>query len=408
MMKKLNVGVVGLGGRGYNLMEDILLPRENVDVVAVCDLYEDRTQQAAEKVKEVKGNDPFATQDYRELLEQELDAVLVSNSWEQHLPVTLLAMEKGIFPGVEVGGAYSVHELWQLIDTYERTGTPVMLLENCCYGREELMVMRMVREGLFGEIVHASGGYLHDLRDEVAFGRENRHYRLDNYRHRNTENYPTHELGPIAQILNLNYGNRMLTLTSTASRAAGMNDYLERTQGADHDLARTPFRQGDIITTVIKCAEGETIVLTLDTTLPRFYSRGFTIRGTRGMYTEDNNSVFLDGVNDKHHFTWREHWNNAKEYQEDYEHPIWKSYLDEGIKGGHGGMDWLVFDAWLEAAENGTEAPIDVYDMASWMVISTLAEDSIAMGGHPVAIPDFTKGMWMKRKPRESDRRFHE
>lgn len=404
-MKTLKVGVVGLGGRGFNLMEAILLPRENVAVVAVCDLYEDRTQKAADKVKEIKGNEPFATQDYRELLEQDLDAVLVSNSWEHHIPVTLLAMEKGIFAGVEVGGAYSVHELWQLVDTYERTGTPVMLLENCCYGREELMVTRMVREGLFGEIVHGSGGYLHDLREEVAYGRENRHYRLENYRHRNTENYPTHELGPIAQIMDLNYGNRMLTLTATASRAAGMQDYLEQGKGPE-DLGNVRFQQGDIVTTVIKCAGGETIVLTLDTTLPRFYSRGFTIRGTRGMYMEDNNSVFLDGVNDADHFGWRDHWNNAKDFAEDYEHPIWKTYLDEGIKGGHGGMDWLVFDAWLEAVEQGTEAPIDVYDMASWMVISTLAEDSVAMGGHPVAIPDFTKGMWMTRRPRDEDKRF--
>lgn len=405
-MERIRVGIVGLGGRGYNLMEDILLPRENVDVVAVCDLYEDRVDAAADKVKEVRGVEPFKTVDYKALLDQPMDAVLISNSWQQHTPVALLAMEKGIFPGMEVGAAYSQHELWQLVDTYERTGTPIMLLENCCYGRPELMVLKMVREGLFGEVVHGSGGYLHDLRDEIAFGRENRHYRLDNYRHRNTENYPTHELGPIAQAMNINYGNRMLTLSAFASKACGLNDYLERKKGSEYDLTGAPWCQGDIVTTVIRCSEGQTIVLTLDTTLPRAYSRGFTIRGTRGMYMEDNDSIFLDDVNDKDHFTWREHWGNAKDYYEQHEHPIWSRYFNEGVRGGHGGMDWLVFDAWLDAVANGTEAPIDVYDLASWMVIGTLAEDSIAMGGQPVAIPDFTKGMWMTREPRTTDMRF--
>ena len=185
-----------------------------------------------------------------------------------------------------------------------------------------------------------------------------------------------------------------------------MEAYLAEKKPEDQVLAGSRFQQGDIVTTVIKCAGGETIVLTLDTTLPRYYSRGFTIRGTKGMYNEENQSIFIDGVHDKHHFTWKEHWGNAKDYTEDYEHPIWQEYLDEGIKGGHGGMDWLVFDAWLEAVANGTEAPIDVYDLASWMVISTLAEESIAMGGHPVAIPDFTKGAWMTRSTRPEDKRF--
>jgi len=156
------------------------------------------------------------------------------------------------------------------------------------------------------------------------------------------------------------------------------------------------------VTTVIRCAHGETITLRLDTTLPRSYSRGFTVRGTRGMYAEDTDSVFLDGVHDKYDFDWKPMWNNAIEYREQYEHPIWRKHLaDENRRGGHGGMDGIEFDAFFKALQEGHEMPIDVYDMASWMSISALSERSIAMGSAPVEIPDFTNGKWLTRKEEE-------
>ena len=176
------------------------------------------------------------------------------------------------------------------------------MLENCCYGRRELLVKNMVDLGLFGEIVHCSGGYLHDLRHEISFGRENRHYRLRNYINRNCENYPTHELGPIARVLDINHGNRMLSLSSFASKAAGLHQYISTDKSDDTELLNTQFAQGDIITTVIKCAGGQTIVLTLDTTLPRYYSRGFTVRGTKGFYEETTDSIFLDSQHRENDF----------------------------------------------------------------------------------------------------------
>ena len=239
---------------------------------------------------------------------------------------------------------------------------------------------------------------MHDLRSEVTRGKENRHYRLRNYLNRNAENYPTHELGPIARILDINHGNRMLTLTSTASISKGMNEYVRRHPDCDQSLLHARFAQGDVVNTVITCAGGETILLTLDTSLPRYYSRDFTVCGTKGMYEEKTDSVFLDGLYSlEEEFFWNKHWGNAKEYEEQYDHPIWKDFLKSEIKGGHGGMDYLVFREFAQCIRDGRPCPIDVYDAASWMCISVLSEQSIAMGGHPVAIPDFTNGRWMTR-----------
>ena len=399
MGEKIKIGLIGLGCRGYGLLDLVFLQHEQVEIAAVCDVYQDRCEQAASLIKQRSGKTPFSTTDYREILKMpEIDAVILCTSWEHHIDLCIEAMEAGKYVGCEVGGAYSVRECWRLVEAYERTKIPVMLLENCVYGRDEMMVENMVRLGVLGTIMHCEGGYRHDLREEIVYGKENRHYRLRNYIHRNTENYPTHELGPIARILKLNRGNRMLTLVSMASASKGLNDYVKANKPEDESLLHTRFHQGDVVNTLISCANGETISLTLDTTLPRYYSRGFTVQGTKGMYREDNQSFFIDGeehVGD--HFNWHKHWGNIEEYRSKYEHPVWKKYLEEGVKQGHDGMDWLVFCDFVESVKNHTQTPIDVYDMVSWMCISALAEQSIAMGGMPVAIPDFTCGQWINR-----------
>lgn len=395
---KVRVGIIGLGGRGTGLLSAVILSNDDVDVVAVCDLYEDRRENAADMVEKARGNRPFITENYRELVAiADIDAVVIGASWEEHINIAVAAMEAGKYVASEVGGAYSIHECWRLVEAYERTKVPCMIMENCCYGRDELMVLNMVKQGVFGEVVHASGGYHHDLRSEIANGKEDRHYRLRNYINRNCENYPTHEIGPIAQILNINRGNRMVSLVSMASKSKGMSEYIKNKKSEDKELMNTDFLQGDIITTVIKCAHGETITITLDTTLPRYYSRGFTIRGTKGMYAEDNRSIFIDGEHDAFHHNWSDKWGNVEQFREQYDHPIWKKYLADGVKGGHDGIDWLVFADFFESVKQGTQTPLDVYDMASWMSISTLSEDSIALGGQPVAIPDFTNGKWINR-----------
>lgn len=398
MNEKLRIGMIGMGCRGREVMKTVL-GIDGVSISFICDLYDDRTEAARAEIEKRQGFSPRVTDDWHTMTDrEELDAVLVTCSWEPHIEMAVAFMEAGIPVGVEVGGAYSVEDCFLLVRTFERTKTPVMLLENCCYGRYELMVKNMVDLGLFGEIVHCEGGYRHDLRREITFGRENRHYRLRNYLARCCENYPTHELGPISQILHINRGNRMVSLVSMASKAKGLHDYIGRTDNADRSLLAKDFAQGDVVTTLIKCANGETVTLTLDTTLPRAYSRQFTVQGTRGMYSEENNSIYLDRDHTEDmHFSWKKQWNNAEKYRERYEHPIWREFLADGLRGGHGGMDHLVYSDFLRCVREGLPMPIDAYDMASLMCISALSEQSIATGSMPVAIPDFTSGKWISR-----------
>lgn len=397
-MEKIKFGVLGLGARGLSLLRDVVLPREEIEISALCDLYEDRINKAKQMTEETGRPTPASTCDETEFWEMEMDAVLIASSWQDHTDACIAAMERGIYVACEVGGAYSLHDCWKLVDAYERTKTPVMLMENCCYGQRELMILNMVEQGRFGEIVHCEGGYLHDLRDEVSEGRERRHYRLLNYLKRNCENYPTHELGPIARVLKINRGNRIVKLTSQASKGAGLQAYMREKRAADFDLLRENFAQGDVVTTTMTCAGGETIVIQLNTTLPRYYSRKFTVCGTKGMYNEENDSVFLDAEHAKEHFRWHQHYGNAEQYREQYEHPIWKKYMEEGVRGGHDGMDWLVFSAFFDAVKERTNTPIDVYDMATWMAVTALSEESIALGGQPVFMPDFTRGAWMREE----------
>ena len=394
MKHALKVGIIGLGERGYSTLSGVLCDMDSICITYVCDTLEDRALRGQQIVSEKKGNTPKYTTDYRVLIEDpDVEVVVIASAWENHIPAAIAAMQAGKYVGCEVGGAYSIDDCWQLVHTYEETGRHCMMLENCCYGRDELMVLRMVREGLFGKVAACEGGYHHDLRYEITHGVENRHYRLRNYQNRCCENYPTHELGPIAKVLNINRGNRMLSLTSMSSGAWGLNTYAQGQENVNADLHTARFAQGDIIKTNILCAGGELITLTLDTSLPRHYSRGFTVRGTKGSYTELTKAVFLDSLGESGNGLY----NNLDQYRQDWEHPIWQKYLEEGVKGGHVGMDWLVYSAFFEGILNNRQPVIDTYDMASWMAITPLSERSIMQGGQPMDIPDFTRGQWLCR-----------
>lgn len=397
-MKTYNIGVVGLGGRGRGLMRDVILQIGRGNVTAVCDKYEDRIELASDMVVKAGQPEPEKYTDYRELIaSKNVDVVIIVTSWQSHTEIAVAAMNAGKPTAMEVGGAYSIEQCWELVDTYERTGTPFMFLENCCFGKREMMVLNMVKQGLFGEIVHCEGGYRHDLRYEISHGWDNRHYRLDNYLNRNCENYPTHDLGPIAKVLNINHGNRLLTLTSMASKSAGLHDYIIREKADDKVLCGASFKQGDIITTLIKCAGGETVTLSLDTTLPRYYSRNFTVRGSLGMYEEVTDSVFIDSPEARSHdYDWlKKCAGNAEEYYKTYIHPLWVEYERSGVRGTHDGMDWLEFKCFFDCLEKGKPMPVDVYDAATWMSVTALSEQSIARGGAVMDIPDFTRGRWV-------------
>ena len=392
-MKQFRMAIIGVGGRGEGLYRVALRKREYVDFVAVCDPDDERLEYIAKEMQDDGRPRPACYHDYKQCIdEQNPDVILVATGWEMHLKVTTYAMEKGIAVACEVGGAYSLESLWELVRLYERTKTPIMMMENCCYGRIELLALNMKRQGVLGKIVHCEGKYGHDLR---AMAKSPKHYRIWEYLHRNCENYPTHEIGPIAKLLDINCGNRFTSLVSVGSASHGLEEYVKSQDIKQFENMR--FVQSDVVTTVIKCYNGETVTIALDTTLPRYYSRGFTVHGTKGLISEDNNSVFIDG--DPHEgdweWDWRPNYNNIEKYYEKYDHKRWQGYKPG--KEGHGGMDALVFTAFFEALDKGEEMPIDVYDFATWACISVLSEQSL-LTGQAVAFPDFTDGKWVSRK----------
>lgn len=406
--QKAVFGVVGLGPRTTDGIIPTLLKLDGVEIAAICDLSDRAIEKALDVFKKADRKAPAVFKNYHDLLAlPEVEAVLAPTSWNGHLPIAIDAMEAGKYTGIEVGGASSIDELWRLVRTFERTGNPCMMLENCCYGRVELMVMNMVRKGVFGEIVYCTGGYEHDLRKwltrVVAPGRESE--RMLHNRFRNADLYPTHQLGPIAKLLRINRGNRFLTLASTATQARGLQDYAQRAGRPE-----TISAKGDIVTTVITCAGGETVTLTHSVSLPRPYSRSGRVQGTRGVWLEDVHGIYIDGVTrDKERIDsdgnpyFKSGWDPVEDFYEAYDHPIWRDYHSRTI-GGHGGMDGLVYSAFLDAVRNRTAPPIDTYDCAAWMAVTCLSEQSIAMGGHPVAFPDFTNGKWINRPAAEVNR----
>lgn len=397
-MKNFRVALIGLGGRGAGLYEVSLRQRDYVEIVSVCDPYADRCEHVADMVVENGSARPAIFTDYKKCIDETpgLDAVVVATAWDTHLEISMYSMEKGIPVACEVGGGYSIQSLWELVRCYERTKTPIMFLENACYSRIKLLALNMKRLGILGEIVHCEGGYRHDLRYEVCRGAENRHYRLQQYIHRNAETYPTHEIGPIAKLLDINCGNRFTSLFSVASKSRGLEEYAKTRNLTSLDGVK--FNQGDVVTTILKCANGETVTITLDTSLPRYYATGFIAEGTKGIVSEDLNAVLIDdpALSDEDaHKNFSAMRDTVEPYYEKYEHPIWKNRSTDAE--GHGGMDTIVFDEFFDALDKNQPMPIDVYDMATWMCITTLSEDSIATG-LPVAFPDFTDGKWIHRE----------
>ena len=404
-MKKLKIGFVGLGVRGKMLLGTTLCCSDAV-VTALCDVYEDRVEEAVKTVKEKQTEAVKGYLNYEELLaDKNVDAVVISSSWDTHFKIAEESMKAGKITAVEVGGAYEVEECWSLVRTYEETKTPIMMLENCCYDRFELLVTSLARAGKLGEIVHCHGAYGHDLRAEVLGGNVNRHYRLDNYIKRNCENYPTHELGPIARLLDINRGNRMTALVSVASKGVGLSEFAASDKNPDKSLANQKFAQGDVVDTIIKCANGETISIKLDTTLPRYYSRELIVNGTKGYCNQESNIIMFDGDPEMEKYydaklTVKDNLNCAEKYT-DYLPDVWRNMTDEERQLGHGGMDYIMMKEFIKAALEGTEMPIDVYDAASWASVTALSAESIAEGGTMKSIPDFTCGKWVKRKRKD-------
>lgn len=404
MKEKVKVGWVGVGRRAHGMLKNIFSVMEDVEITAICDIDEAGLERGRAIMQENNLPGPILTKNYDDILNNpDIDAIIIMTPWMGRVDLAIKAMRAGKYVGIEVGSAYDLQECFNLVETYEETGVPVMMLENCCYGRREMMALNIAEQGLFGEIVHCNGAYAHHLEDEELFkemvvepkGDKVTHYRLNDYMLRNCDQYATHEFGPISKVLKLNRGNKLLTISSMASKSRGLKQYAKDKFGPDNYYAQVDYKQGDIVSSNLLCAGGETVHLTLDTTLPRsYYSREFTVRGTKGLCAEERHSIYLDFMEGG-----PQNMENEEEMFKTYDHPLHKEYVELGEKAGHGGMDWLVGRAFIEAVKNGTNTPIDAYDTALWLSIGPLSEASINKGGAPVEVPDFTKGKWINREP---------
>ena len=410
--KTVRIGLIGVGLRGQNHLE-LALARDDVTVVALCDIDAGMLRDSSalvaasgKKAPEIYTGDAHA---YRRLLERrDLDAVVISTPWEWHKPMIIDALEHGIrYVGTEVVLGLTLQDHWDVVNATEKHGAQVMMLENVCYRRDVIAVLNMVRQGLFGELLHLQGGYQHDLRgvkfndgktpydSGVEFGEKGyseARWRTQHAIDRNGDLYPTHGIGPLAMMTDINRGNRFTRLSSYATRAQGLHDYVVTKGGKDHPNAAVRFKLGDVVTTQIACANGETVLLQHDTSLPRPYSLGFRVQGSKGIWMDLNQSLHIEGVSPRHK------WEPAAPWLEKYDHPLWKKYAADADGAGHGGMDFFVLHAFIESAKRGIATPQDVYDAASWSAITPLSETSIAEGNRAVDFPDFTKGAWQARK----------
>ena len=398
MDRQLKIGVIGLGQRGKVLIDNILNNLPQVKIVAISDTKQEKINKILELLKEKETLIPFTSTDYKDIMQKNLDAIIVSTSWAVHVEISIAAMNAKIPVAMEVGGTYNIDDCWKLVECYEKTQTPFFFLENCCYNKDEALATSLVRNGVLGDISYCQGCYIHDLREEIADGIDTLHYRLEEYKNHNCENYPTHELGPIAKILNINSGNRLVKLVSMSSKAQGLHEYVNSKEKYKDRLGNVKFAQGDVVTTMIECENGETILLKLDTTLPSLYDRGLTVCGTKGRYSQTGQSVVLDDEKYEIEFTeCQKEFFNQDGYKE-YLPDDWRDITEEQINAGHGGMDYIMLKHFFECVVEKKTMPIDVYDAVAWMSITALSQQSIKNGNVPVECPDFTRGKYKTRK----------
>jgi len=409
----LNIGFIGTGLRGQWLL-DLASKREDVLIPAICDIDNrmiDRTLKILNRNnKEEPAIYKDGDEDFLNLLKRDdLDAVIIATPWEWHHPMAVAAMQEGKHVGIEVPAAITVEDCWDLVDTSEKTGMECMILENVCYYRPVMALLNMVRQGVFGELLHCQCGYQHDLREVkfndgkqaygggIEFGEKGfseAKWRTQHSVDRNGDLYPTHGVGPISTMLDINRGNKFNHLTSTATKSRGLHNYIVKHGGEGHPNAKVKFSLGDIVTTVIKCHNGESIVVSHDTSSPRPYSLNFRVQGTNGIWMGDNYSIYLEDKSPKPH-----EWEPFDSYLEKYDHSLWKNFENDADGAGHGGIDFFIVRAFVESIKRGIKPPIDVYDAVSMSVISPLSEKSIANGSTSVEFPDFTRGKWKTNKP---------
>jgi predicted dehydrogenase len=395
-METVRIGMIGVGGRGSALLGN-LLDLAGVEIKAVCDVVPARVKAAQQRLA-AKGRPAAAAYDQNERAFEDLcrradvDLVYIATPWDWHTPMAVQAMKNGKHAAIEVPAAITLEECWQLVDTAEQTQRHCLMLENCCYGEIEMLVLNMVRHGLFGEVTHGEAGYLHEARDFILQGTPASNWRRGFVARLDGNLYPTHGLGPVAQYMGIHSGDRFDYLVSMSSPERALSARRDALPAGDPRRAEK-FACGDINTSLLKTALGRTIMVQFSLAMSRPYSRINLIAGTRGTFCDYPPRLHLDGG--------PEGWEtDLKAYHEKYGHPLWKRIGEEAQQsGGHGGMDYVMNWRLIQCLRQGGPLDMSVYDAAAWSSVFPLSLQSVAMGSAPVAVPDFTRGDWKTQKP---------
>lgn len=391
----VRIGVIGTGNRGKFHVQN-LLTIDGVEVAAVCDLFDSQANAAANicvQAGHIKPaiyvKDQFT---YKEMLAKEkLDAVIIATYWDSHAPIALEAMNNGTYPGIEVPCAITVENAWKLIETSEKTGVPCMMLENWSFRQDNLAALNMKRLGMFGEIVHCHCAHSHDCIDHWFFDSKTgeQKWPAEYLLKYNRDQYPTHAVGPIISWMDINRGDIFTEIYSTATASKGINAYFKRVFGENHPNGKIKWKQGDIVTSLLKTKMGKTLVVNYDMQLPRPYSNRWLLEGTKGVYDEEKASISLV-TSPKYH-----EWEPWKPYEEKYNHKWWNA---DYSAQSHGGTDYVMIMQFVDAVKKKGPTPLDVYDSAVMTAIVELSGISIEKNA-PVPFPDFTKGKWETNKP---------
>ena len=396
-MDRVRIGFVGVGGQG-SVHVDNLLSIEGVEIRAICDIVEWKVARAQDAVVAADQPKPAGyargPRDFERMCaEQELDLVFTATPWEWHVPVLLAAMRNGKHAATEVPAAMTVDDCWQLVETAEKLQKHCLMMENCCYDRREMLALHLVRLGMLGEILHGECGYLHDLR-AIKFAKEGEGLWRRAWSQTHDGNlYPTHGLGPIAQCMNVNRGNRFDFLVSMSSNHRGLEQY-----AADHFAETDPrrheaYKLGDVNVTLIRTLKGQTITVGHNTNNARPYSRINLVQGTKGIIQGWPDRVYIEDRSPE------DRWETLDRYYDEFEHPLWKSDRVKNATNGHGGMDFLEDWRLIACLRAGLPTDQNVYDAAAWSCLVDLTERSVAARGRPQDVPDFTRGRWQSTPP---------
>lgn len=405
-ISKVKVGIIGLGNRGNTLLEMFkwLVENDHAEIVGLSDLTEEKVQKAAEKLAKWQKNKPdlfFGDKNsWQKLAQQDnVDLLLIVTPWEWHTPMAVYGMEQGKHVASEVPIAYTLTDCWSLIKTAEQTKKHCIMLENCCYNEEELFVLNMIENGVFGDLSHAEGAYLHDLRAHMLSSDYYQdQWRLKHHIERDGNFYTTHGLGPISFYMHIGRGDTYSHLTSMSSRELNLSRTAKE-QGSSY----SGFKCGDINTTLIKTEKGKTIMLQFDVHTGRPYSRINKVVGTHAVHDGYPSRLYIDK---KELAYWGHEWLKEDEYlnyKSKYQHPIIQKLksISENFKQGHGGMDFVMIYRMVRSLNLGLPLDINLYDSVMWSAITPLSELSVSSRSLSIPFPDFTGGKWKAENPLE-------